>query len=285
MALIIRRLALAIPVLVGLLMVTFLLSRVVPTDPAIVIAGEGASTEQIQLVREKLGLDRPLYEQFARYVVQVARFDFGDSIFSKQPVKAEILRRLPATLELTFVSLAFGTLIGIPMGVVAAVNHNRWLDIIIRLGSVAGVAIASFWLAIMLQLLFAMDLGWLPLHGRMSDAIPPLAPVTGLILVDSLLSLRFDAFVDGLRHLALPAITLSLSVTATIARFTRAGVLDTLQKDFVLYERAAGFPPGRLIWIYVLRNSVVAAITQIGLLFGGLIAGAVVVEAIFDWPS
>jgi peptide/nickel transport system permease protein len=155
----------------------------------------------------------------------------------------------------------------------------------LRILSVAGVAVAAFWFAIELQLLFAMDLGWFPLRGRMSSGLATPPTVTGFLLLDSLIAGRFDVFRDALHHLVLPAVTLSLGGLATIARFTRAGVLDTLQKDYVLYERAQGFPGRALIWKFVLKNSVVAAITQIGLLFGSLIAGAVVVETIFDWPG
>jgi peptide/nickel transport system permease protein len=215
----------------------------------------------------------------------VARLDFGESAYSRRPVSVDIKQRLPATLELTIAALLFATLAGIPLGTLAAIYHNRWPDTLLRILSVGGVAIAAFWFAIELQLLFAMDLGVLPLRGRLSPglAAPPI--VSGFLLIDSLLAGRLDVFSDALRHLILPAFTLSLGGLATITRFTRAGVLETLQKDFVTYERAQGFPPRALIWKFVLRNSVVAAITQIGLLFGGLIAGAVVVETIFDWPG
>ncbi len=280
----IRRLLTAIPVLFGLLLATFLLIRVVPSDPAMLIAGEAASPEQIQAIRETYGFDRPLPVQFLSYLNQVLRFDFGVSHFSGLPVGAELARRLPATLELIFSALVVGTVVGIPLGTIAAVYHNRLPDVFLRIVSVIGVAVASFWLAIMLQLYFALELSWLPLRGRFGgDEMPP--GVTGFLLVDSIIDGNPAAFLDTLQHLLLPTLTLSLAVLATIIRFTRAGVLDTLQKEFVLFERAVGFPRRRLIWVYILRNSVIAAITQIGLLFGGLIAGAVVVEAIFDWPG
>jgi peptide/nickel transport system permease protein len=192
---------------------------------------------------------------------------------------------LPATLELTFAAMAIAIFLGVPLGVFAALRHNQWPDLALRMLSILGVAVAAFWMAIMLQLLFAMRLGWLPLRGELSVAISSPERITGFLLVDSLLTERFDAFRDGLAHLVLPAVTLSLGGLASIVRFTRAGVLDTLQQDFVTYERAMGYRRTRLIWRYVLRNSVTATITQIGLLFGGLIAGGVVVEAIYDWPG
>jgi peptide/nickel transport system permease protein len=279
------RVLLAIPSLFGLLLMTFVLIRVVPADPASALAGDQATPEQIAEIKRQYGLDRPLYEQFIVYVQQVARLDFGESAYSHRSVALDISQRLPATLELTIAALVLAIVIGIPLGTVAAVNHNRWPDTALRILSVGGVAIAAFWFAIELQLLFAMDLDWLPLRGRLSSSVAAPPAISGFYLIDSLLTGRLDIFRDALWHLVLPAVTLSLGGLATIARFTRAGVLETLQRDFVTYERAQGFPVRALIWIYVLKNSVVAAITQIGLLFGGLIAGAVVVETIFDWPG
>jgi peptide/nickel transport system permease protein len=282
---ILRRLLLVIPSLLGLLIFTFFLIRVVPADPAAALAGDNATPAQIAQIRRQYGLDQPLYVQFAVYLGQIARLDFGESAYSRRPVVLDIKERLPATLELTISSLLFATLLGIPLGTIAAVYHNRWPDLALRILSVGGIAVAAFWFAIELQLLFAMRLDWLPLRGRLSPGLTPPSTLTGFYLLDSLLTGRWDAFGNALSHLILPAFTLSLGGLATITRFTRAGVLETLQKDFVTYERAQGFPQRVLIWKFVLRNSVVAAITQIGLLFGGLVAGAVVVETIFDWPG
>jgi peptide/nickel transport system permease protein len=275
----------AIPSLIGLMIVTFLLIRVVPADPAAALAGDNATPQQIAEIRHQYGFDRPIYEQLLLYFGQVFRFDFGESQYSHRPVGLDIAQRLPATLELTLAALSLAILVGIPLGVIAGVNHNRWPDFALRLFTITGVAVATFWFAIMLQLLFSMQLDWLPLRGRSASgmALPPV--ITGSLILDSLIAGRLDACWDALRHLVLPAITLSLGALATIARFTRAGVLETMQREFVLYGRAVGYPRRRLIWVYVLRNSVIAAVTQIGLLFGTLIAGAVVVESIFDWPG
>jgi peptide/nickel transport system permease protein len=282
---ILRRLLLVIPSLAGLLILTFFLIRVVPADPAAALAGENATPAQVAEIRRQYGLDQPLYIQFAVYLGQVARLDFGESAYSRRPVVLDIKERLPATLELTISALLFATLLGIPLGTLAAVYHNRWPDMLLRILSVGGIAVAAFWFAIELQLLFAMRLDWLPLRGRLSPGLTPPPTLTGFYLLDSLVTGRGDAFGNALSHLILPAFTLSLGGLATITRFTRAGVLETLQKDFVTYARAQGFPQRVLIWKFVLRNSVVAAVTQIGLLFGGLVAGAVVVETIFDWPG
>ena len=276
-----RRALHAVPTLFGLLIVTFLLIRIV----AAALAGDNATPQQIENIRHQYGFDRPILEQLVLYLGQVLRFDFGESQYSHRPVGMDIRQRLPATLELTAAALLIATGLGIPLGVIAGVYHNRWPDFLLRVISITGVAVAAFWFAIMLQLLFAMQLEWLPLRGRLGDGIVPPPDLTGSLILDSLLAGRWDALWDALRHLVLPAVTLSLGGLATITRFTRAGVIETMQKDFVLYERAVGYPRRRLIWIYVLRNSVTAAVTQIGLLFGALIAGAVVVGAIFDWPG
>jgi peptide/nickel transport system permease protein len=249
------------------------------------MAGDAATPEQIARLRAQYGLDQPIWTQFIVYVGKVLQLDFGESAFSHRPVAVDILQRLPATLELTFFSLFLSIFIGVPLGVVSALNHNAWPDYFLRVFSVLGIAMAAFWFAIMLQLLFAMDLAWLPLRGDLSSTMQRPPVVTHALLIDSLIAGRWDVFVDALRHLVLPSVTLALGGLATIVRFTRAGLLDTLQQDFVFYERAMGYRWLRLVWVFVLRNSVTATVTQIGLLFGGLIAGGVVVEAIFDWPG
>ena len=280
-----RRILLALPALLGLIVLTFILVRIVPGDPAAALAGDSATPQQIEEIRARYGLDRPIVEQLYVHLRQVLTGDFGISAFSNRPVAEEIAQQLPATLELTFVALGFATILGIGLGLAAALDHNGPVDHIVRLVSVAGLAVASFWRAILLQLLFAMDLNVLPLRGRIDVELGPPATVTGFFLIDSLLEGRWDRFVDAARHLVLPAITLALPGLATIARFTRSGVLETLQKDFVLYARAAGYGRFRLAAIYVLRNAITVTVTQIGLLFGVLISGAVAVEAVFDWPG
>lgn len=282
---ILRRLLLALPALFGLLVLTFIMLRVLPNDPSAALAGENASPEQIAAVRKAYGFDEPLWKQFVIYVGQVARADFGNSIISNRPVVSDIAWRLPATIELTFAALLFAAVVGIPLGTMAAVWHNSPFDHVMRILTVGGLAIASFWFAIILQIVFSMELDWLPLRGRFPVGVDPPANITGLYLIDSLMTLRFDQFGHALAHILMPALTLSLGGLASIARFTRAGVLETMQKDFVHYAEAAGYARKRIIWVYVLRNSVVAATTQIGLLFGTLISSAVAVEAIFDWPG
>jgi ABC-type dipeptide/oligopeptide/nickel transport systems, permease components len=280
-----RRLLLVVPVLFGLLVLTFIMVRIVPNDPSATLAGENATVEQIEKIRRQYGFDRPLYEQFFIYLRQVATADLGTSFYTNRPVADDIFRRLPATLELTFVSLLLSIGIGVPLGVLAAVYHNRFIDHVLRIFTVSGLAIASFWFAIMLQLLLSMELDLLPLRGRLGVTIDPPPHITGSYLFDALFAQRFDIFFNALQHIILPAVTLSLGSMATITRFTRSGMLETLQMDFVTYETAVGYPRPVIIGIYVLRNSLVATVTQIGLLFGALIAGTVVIESVFDWPG
>ncbi|NCY24341.1 MAG: ABC transporter permease [Rhodospirillales bacterium] len=285
LAYIARRIALALPALFGLVVLTFILSRVIPGDPAATLAGDAATPAQIADIRARYGLDRPIMEQAWVHMRQVLSGDLGNSIFSGRPVSEDIARRLPATLELTFVALLLATCLGIPLGLLAALNHNGPIDHLVRVLSVGGLAMASFWLAIMLQLQFSMEWDLLPLRGRMDVPLGLPPRVTGFLLIDSLLAGRGDMFVDAARHLVLPAVTLALPGLATIARFTRSGVLEALQKDYVLYARAAGYGRFRLATIYVLRNAITVTVTQIGLLFGALISGAVAIEAVFDWPG
>jgi peptide/nickel transport system permease protein len=280
-----RRVLLAIPVLLGLLLLTFIMVRLVPSDPAAVLAGDQATPQQIAALRHQYGFDKPLALQFLIYVRQIFSGSLGVSYLTHRPVMEEIAERIPATLELTLFAMSIATFIGIPLGLVAALRHNRLLDHLLRVSAIGGLAIASFWLALILQFVFSMELNLLPVQGRLSPglALPPF--ITGFYLFDSLVTLRFATFLDALRHIILPAITLAVAPMATIMRFTRSAVLATMRKEFVDYGRAAGYPRGVLIWKYVLRNSLVTPVTQIGLLLGGVLAGAVVIEAIFDWPG
>src|SRR6266581_4188952 len=272
-----------VPTLLGLLVVTFVISRVIPADPVARVAGETATPAQVESLRRELGYDRPLPVQFVDYVARLVRGDMGTSIFTRRPIAEDLAHRLPATIELTLASMVVSVLVGIPLGVVSALWRNSPLDHALRVITVSGLAIASFWLGIMLQLLFAMRLGWTPLNGRL-QGFPPHG-VTGLFLVDAVLTGDGAAFGAALAHLALPAATLAFPALATLLRFTRAGVLEVMQSNFVLYERAMGMPRSVIVWKYILRSALTSTVTQIGLLFGILLAGAVVTETVFDWPG
>jgi peptide/nickel transport system permease protein len=282
-ALVARRLAWFLPTVLGLLAVTFVISRVIPADPVALVAGETATPAQVEALRRQLGFDRPLPVQFASYVARLARGDMGTSLYTTRPIVEDLAHRLPATIELTLAAMAVSIAIGIPLGVVSAIWRNSVVDHALRVVTVSGLAIASFWLGIMLQLLFAMRLGWLPLNGRL-QGFPPRG-VTGLFVVDAALAGDGGALLGALSHLALPAATLAFPALATLVRFTRAGVLDVMQSNFVLYQQAMGLPRSVIVWKYILRSALTSTVTQIGLLFGILLAGAVVTEAVFDWPG
>lgn len=278
-----RTLGWALATMLGVVTITFVISTVVPSDPAGLLAGQGATPQQVDALRTKLGLDQPIPVQLARYLGRLVQGDLGTSIFTARPVVNDLVERLPATIELAMTALLASILIGIPVGVVAALNRNGPIDHIVRVLTVSGFAIASFWLAIILQLLFVMQLGWLPLGGRLAGAAPPL--LTGLYLIDTLAAGQFARFGQVLLHLALPAMTLAFPVTATIVRFTRAGVLDVIGRPSVQYADAMGLPRRLIVWKYVLRSALTSVVTQIGLVSGALLGGSVVVEVIFDWPG
>lgn len=271
------------PTLLGLLAITFTISHVIPADPIAFIAGDNASAEQIAALKAKFGVDKPIPVQLWNYVIGVAQGDFGVSLYTQRPIADDLVSRLPATLELAFVSILLSAVIGIPLGVLAAVDRNSWLDHALRVFTVSGLAIAAFWLAILFQLLFAMEWGVTPLQGRIDGWGPD--PVTGFFLIDSAWTGDWEAFRSAAHHMVLPAVTLAFPAMATVMRFTRAGVLDAINSNYVDYQNAMGVPRRVVIWRYVLRNALIGTVTQLGLIFGNLIANAVVVEAVFDWPG
>jgi peptide/nickel transport system permease protein len=207
----------------------------------------------------------------------------GISLFTQRPVSEDLFARLPATLELALYAIVIAVMAGVPLGVVAALRRNSWLDHVVRVVTVAGLAMAAFWLAILLQLLFSMWLGWTPLQGRINGWGPD--PITGFYTLDAVLRGDWETLGQALRYLALPTLTLALPAMATIVRFTRAGVLNVMSSNFVFYQAAMGIPRRRVVWKYILRSALIGTLTQIGLIFGNLIAGAVVVETVFDWPG
>ncbi|MEM1050197.1 MAG: ABC transporter permease [Pseudomonadota bacterium] len=282
---VVRRLLLILPVLLGLLILTFVMLRFGGADPAAAVAGDNATPEQIAEIRESLGLNDPLPIQFWNYLTDAVQGDFGVSAYTNRPVGLDIAARLPATLELTFAALFIAAFFGILFGTLAGVWRNSVFDYLVRIISVAGLATASFWFAIMLQLVFSMDLDLLPLRGRLPTGMPPPPAITGFYLIDSLITGRFETLWESFRHLVLPAVTISLGGLATIARFTRSAVIASMQSEFATYEQAVGYPRHRVVFPYVLRNSLVTPVTQVGLLFGAFVSNAVAVEAVFDWPG
>jgi peptide/nickel transport system permease protein len=278
-----RRLSQGLITVVGVVTITFLVSHIIPADPASLMAGERATPQQIAQIRHDYGFDQPLPWQLVGYFRHLVNGDLGRSAYTSRGIAQDLADRLPATLELTLVALLLSVAIGVPVGVLSAVRRNSTLDHAVRLFTVSGYAIASFWLAILLQLLFAMRLEWLPLGGRI-DGTPPVT-ITGLYLIDALVTGNAPAFASAARHIVLPMVTLAFPAMATIVRFTRAGMLEVLGRPYVDYQRAMGLPSGLIVWKYVLRNALTATTTQIGLLAGVLLGGSVVVETIFDWPG
>ena len=283
LAMVARRIAWMPPTLLGLVLIVFAISHVIPSDPARVMAGENAPPEQVQALRHKYGLDLPLPQQFARYVSDVATGNMGISLFTQRPVAEDLWSRLPATLELALYAIVIAVVAGVPLGVVAALRRNSPLDHLVRVVTVTGLAMAAFWLAILLQLMFSMWLGLTPVQGRIDGWGPD--PITGFYTIDAMLRGDWQTFGQSLRYLALPMLTLALPAMATIVRFTRAGVLNVMSSNFVFYQTAMGIPRRRVVWKYILRSALIGTLTQIGLIFGNLIAGAVVVETVFDWPG
>lgn len=281
---ILGRLAATPYVIFGLITLVFFIVRVTPADPITFIAGEHATEEQIAELKHKWGLDKPLPLQFAIYLKQILKGDFGISFYTHQPVLEDLIKRLPATLELTIAAMVLSVLMAIPLGIASALWRNSLFDHLLRIVTIGGLSIVGFWLGIMLQLIFSYQLGYFPLSGRIS-VMPP-EHITGFYILDSVLTLNGEALLSAMKHLVLPATAVAFSSFAVITRFVRAGVLDVLQSDYVLYERAMGLPFIVIILKYVLRNAVTSAITQIGLVFAALLGGAaVVIEAVFDWPG
>lgn len=280
---VVRRVVWMPPTLVGLVLIVFAISHVVPSDPARIMAGENAPPEQVEKLRRQYGLDLPMPLQFARYVRDVATGNMGTSLFTQRPVAEDLWARLPATFELALCAITLAILVGVPLGVVAALSRNSLLDHLIRVVTIGGLATAAFWLAILLQLLFSMWLGLTPVQGRIDGWGPD--PITGFLTLDALIEGDWETLGQALRHLALPVATLALPAMATIVRFTRAGVLNVMSSNFVFYQAAMGIPRRRVVWKYILRSALIGTLTQIGLIFGTLIANAVVVEAVFDWPG
>jgi peptide/nickel transport system permease protein len=251
----VRRLLLLIPVVIGVSIVSFSIMHMIPGDPARIIAGEGATVEDIMSIRIKYGLDRPLIEQYFRFMKGVITNDLR-SIRTERPILNELLPRFTNTAQLALVSIIISSVIGVTLGIVSAVKRNSWIDTFSMVFSLLGVSMPIFWLGILLIILFAVTLRWLPSGGK-----------------------------GGVEHLILPALTLGLATSAIIARMTRASVLEVLNQDYVRTVVAFGLPKRKIIYKYVLRNALIPVVTVIGLQFGYLLGGAVLTESVFGWPG
>lgn len=282
---ILRRLLLLVPVLIGLTIIMFAIARLLPGDPVGLAAGPNATPAEVQALAREFGLDRPVWEQYLHYVGGLAHGDLGTSLSTRRPVAEDIAAYLPATLELVLAALTLAIVIGIPLGLVTAVWRNRWPDYLSQVAAIGAISMPRFFLGLLLQLCLAMWLMWLPLGGRLPIILDPPPTVTGFYTIDALLSGDWETFVIVLKHLAMPAVAISLSPLATIMRMMRASTIEVMGQDYVTTARALGLPRGKIIRKYVARNAVSATLTVIGLYFGWLLGGTVLVETVFDWPG
>ncbi|MBM3274191.1 MAG: ABC transporter permease [Candidatus Sericytochromatia bacterium] len=279
-----RRLALLVPILLGVAAIVFAAVRLIPGDPATVILGERATEQAKIALRHELGLDRPILVQFGSYLWDLAHGDLGRSLTTGNPVGYEVVHRFPATFELAVAAMILALAIGVPLGLYAAVRRNSWVDYLATGSSLLGVSMPIFWLGLVLMLVFSAQLRLAPLSGRLDLALDVDA-ITGLYLVDTLLRGDLAAFRSTLAHLALPALTLATVPLAIISRMTRAAMLEVLGQDYVRTARAKGLDEGKVYWRHALRNAAIPIVTVGGLQFGTLLSGAVITETIFSWPG
>jgi peptide/nickel transport system permease protein len=281
-----KRLLIAIPSLVGVVIVTFLLTRALPGDPAAYFAGPAATKEAVEQIRVKLGLDKPLVVQFGRYVTDLTRGDLGTSLTTGQPVAQDIRTRLPASAELTLLGLIVSMAIAVPLGILAATRPGSLVDHVCRVVATAGVSLPVFFTGLILVYVFYYLLGWAPAPlGRLDVFNSPPPQITGFYLIDSLIARDFETFVAALKQLALPALTLGIFSLAPIARMTRASMLAVLASDFVRTARASGLSPFTVIVTYAFRNAMLPVVTTLGMVFSFLLGANVLVEKVFAWPG
>jgi len=284
--LIIKRVSMAVPSLIGVVIVTFLLTRMLPGDPAAYFAGPAATPQAIQEVRVKLGLDKPMIQQFGRYVADLAHGDLGSSLTTGQPVVAELRTRLPASAELTLFGLLLSVAIAVPLGILAATRPNSLLDHACRIISTAGVSLPVFFTGLILIYVLYYLLGWAPAPlGRLDVFYTAPPQVTGFYLIDSLIAGDPETFTAALKQLILPALTLGVFSLAPIARMTRASMLAVLSSDFVRTARANGLSSWTVIITYAFRNAMLPVITTLGMVFSFLLGANVLVEKVFAWPG
>jgi len=286
LSLVLKRLVLAVPSLIGVVIVTFLLTRALPGDPAAYFAGPAGTKEAIEQIRVKLGLDKPLPVQFVRYVADLSRGDLGTALTTGQPVAADIRTRLPASAELTLIGLILSVSIAVPLGILAATKPGSLIDHTCRVVTTAGVSLPVFFTGLILVYMFYYLLGWAPAPlGRLDIFFSAPPQITGFYLIDSLVAGDREVFVASLKQLILPALTLGIFSLAPIARMTRASMLAVLASDFVRTARASGLAPFTVIVTYAFRNAMLPVVTTLGMVFSFLLGANVLVEKVFAWPG
>jgi len=280
-----RRFLILIPTLLGMGIALFAIAHLLPIDPARAALGEEATLEQVAAYREKLGLDKPIWVQFYRYVGGLLRGDLGNSIVSRRPVVDDLKNFFPATLELSIASIIISGLIAIPLGIASAVNRGLLVDHLSRVVSLLAISMPIFWLGMLMQVIFYAKLDWLPFGGRLDTAIPAPPLVTGFYTIDSLIARDFRALASALKHLVLPAVALSNITSGTLARITRSSMLDVLNETYITTARAKGLVERTIIYRHALKNAAIPIVTLGGMQFGRLMGGAVLTETIFAWPG
>lgn len=283
---ILRRLFYMIPVLVGIVFITFFLTRILPGDPALMIAGTEAPANVLEKIRTDMGLNEPLYQQFIHYVVRLFHGDFGFAWHTGHSVLSDFSTRLPSTLELTLAAFIIALVVALPVGIIAATKKESIVDHISRVFSLIGSCVPSFWLALILIYVFYSNLNWFPAPlGRLGDGINPPTHITGLHVIDSLLTWNMPVLGQALAHLVLPAFVLSTGMMAIISRMVRSSMLEVINQDFIRTARAKGIYERTVVMKHALVNALLPTLTVIGVQFGLLLGGAVVTETIFSWPG
>jgi len=280
-----RRLVGLLFVLIGVSAITFFLAQVVPVDPAAFALGQNARDDQIEAYRQELGLDRPIWEQYINYMGRLLTGDLGESIRTRRAVILDLGDYLPATLELSLAALLVALLFGIPLGVIAALHRNGWLDAFARLLALIGGSVPIFYLGLLALGLFYRTLRWVPAPGRLDSTLKPPDTITGMFTVDALLTGNWVVLQNSLHHLILPALVLGYFSTAVLLRMTRSSLLEILSQDFVRTAQAKGLRQRMVVWRHVLKNAMPPVLTTIGITFGSLLSGAVLTETIFNWPG
>lgn len=282
---VLKRIAVLPVILLGVVTVLFVLTRLVPGDPARLAAGPKAGPEQVEQVRKEFGLDKPLVTQYFMYLGRLLHGDLGRSMRTWRPVADDIRAYFPASMELALVGVMVTVLLGVPIGVISAVKQGSASDHISRVIALIGASFPIFWLGLALQLIFYRTLGWLPATGRLASYLTPPAHITGLYTVDALLTGNFEVFGNALAHLLLPALTLSLGSMAIVSRITRSNMLEVLDQDYIRTARSKGVSEKDVNFVHALRNAMIPILTVIGLQAGALLGGTFLIEVIFDWPG
>ncbi len=281
---ILKRFLSLIPTVLGISILVFLMIQLIPGDPAEMMLGERASEDSLKELRQQLGLDQPLYVQYGLFISRLVKGDLGRALRTNEKITTEIMERFPATIELSIAAIIIATIIGMLAGIISATRQYSLFDYMSMIASLIGVSMPIFWLGLVLMIIFSLNLGWLPLSGRLSYDVN-IEAITNLYLLDSILTGNWPAFKDALWHIIMPAFTLSTIPMAIIARITRSSMLEVLRQDYIRTAKAKGLSPVKVYLKHGLKNALIPVITVIGLQFGILMGGAILTETIFAWPG